>query len=262
VTVLSIRSIYEAALSAGFTPHQAVTWTSIALAESDGNTKALNNHGEYSVGLCQVNVRSGVRANKWGDLTDPRINAKAAYEISRGGRDIRPWTTTHDANLGTQHDFRHYIDKVEGVVGVRGDHRGVHGYSWQMLEPLHDDTSYDQIDAGRSLVGNADPVDGATADGTLTANAPAVVAAVDTDHDGLTDAFERLAGTAPTLADTDRDGLTDGFELDHHSDPLDRASGLGAGLGAAAGPGGGADPDTGSLLPVGGDSAADAWDHG
>ena len=39
------------------------------------------------------------------------------------------------------------------------------------------------------------------------------VGAVDTDHDGLTDAFEKLAGTNPVLADTDGDGLTDGFEL-------------------------------------------------
>jgi hypothetical protein len=31
VTVLSIREIYTAALSAGFTPHQAVTWTSSAV---------------------------------------------------------------------------------------------------------------------------------------------------------------------------------------------------------------------------------------
>jgi len=62
VTVLSIRSIYEAALSAGVTFQQAVTWTSIALAESGGSTKALNNHGEYWVGLCKVNVRNREQA--------------------------------------------------------------------------------------------------------------------------------------------------------------------------------------------------------
>ena len=49
MTVLSIRSIYEAALSAGVTFQHTVTWTSIALAESGGNTMALNNHGGYSV---------------------------------------------------------------------------------------------------------------------------------------------------------------------------------------------------------------------
>jgi cell wall-associated NlpC family hydrolase len=221
VTVLSVRDIYQAALSAGFTPHQAVTWTSIALAESGGNTKALNNRGEYSVGLWQVNVRSSVRANKWGDLTDPRINAKAAYEISRGGRDIRPWTTTHDVNKGTQHDFRHYIDKVEHVVGVQGDHRGVHGYRSPMLKPLHYDKSYDQIDEGRSLV-NAGQGDGTTAADIGTgASPPAVVTAADADHDGLTDAFERLAGTDPTRGDTDDDGLMDSYEaVVSHTDPL------------------------------------------
>jgi hypothetical protein len=62
VTVLSIRSIYEAGLSAGVTFQQAVTRTSIAIAESGGITKALNNHGEYWVGLCKVNVRNGERA--------------------------------------------------------------------------------------------------------------------------------------------------------------------------------------------------------
>jgi hypothetical protein len=49
VTVLSIRGIYDAMLSAGFTPHQAETWTSIALAESGGNTMALNNHDGFTV---------------------------------------------------------------------------------------------------------------------------------------------------------------------------------------------------------------------
>ncbi len=34
--VPSIREIYEAARGAGFTPHQAVTWTAIAMAESGG----------------------------------------------------------------------------------------------------------------------------------------------------------------------------------------------------------------------------------
>ncbi len=49
-TTLSIREIYDAARSAGFTPHQAVTWTAIAMAESGGRTGALNDNGEHSVG--------------------------------------------------------------------------------------------------------------------------------------------------------------------------------------------------------------------
>ena len=57
---------------------------------------------------------------------------------------------------------------------------------------------YDQIDAGASLD-----------------------QAKDSDSDGLTDAFERLAGTSPTKVDTDDDGLNDIFEaLTSHTDPL------------------------------------------
>ena len=43
----------------------------------------------------------------------------------------------------------------------------------------------------------------------------------DTDKDGLTDAFEKLAGTDPASADTDKDGLPDAFEaIKSHTDPL------------------------------------------
>lgn len=42
----------------------------------------------------------------------------------------------------------------------------------------------------------------------------------DTDGDGLTDAFERLAGTNAAAADTDSDGLLDAYEVNtSHTDP-------------------------------------------
>ena len=45
---------------------------------------------------------------------------------------------------------------------------------------------------------------------------------VDSDHDGLTDSFERLAGTDPYSTDSDHDGLSDGFDAvtRSHSNPL------------------------------------------
>ncbi len=214
MTVLSIREIYDAARDAGFTPHQAVTWTSIAMAESRGRTTALNSQGEHSVGLWQINVAGGVRTNKWGDLHDPENNARAAYEISRHGKDMRPWTTTHDHNKGTPADYRTYLGKVEKEIGVKGDPRGVHGYHDKLPAPLdYDDKSYDQIDTGKAL--------GLTAEQPHPAVSSTVVVDKDTDQDGLTDEFEKLAGTNPQLADTDGDGLADGYEaLKSRTDPL------------------------------------------
>jgi hypothetical protein len=44
---------------------------------------------------------------------------------------------------------------------------------------------------------------------------------VDTDRDGLTDAFEKLAGTKVAVGDSDADGLSDGYEaLRSRTDPL------------------------------------------
>jgi hypothetical protein len=42
---------------------------------------------------------------------------------------------------------------------------------------------------------------------------------LDADNDGLTNHFESVIGTNPTLADTDLDGLIDGFEASLGTDP-------------------------------------------
>jgi cell wall-associated NlpC family hydrolase len=208
--VLSIQEIYQAARDAGFAPHEAVTWTAIALAESGGRTNALADHGEHSEGLWQINVAGGVRSNSFGNLYDPEVNARAAFQISHHGTDMRPWTTTHDANKGTAHDYRHYLPKVEQLIGIQGDGRGVAGYGAPLPPPLHAD-DFDQIDTGRPLSAFDDPQ-------TMGLG---VTTAVDSDHDGLTDAFEKLVGTNPRMADTDSDGLSDGYEaVVSHTDPL------------------------------------------
>ena len=118
---LGIREIYEAARAAGFTPDQATTWTAIALAESGGQTGAHNPTGEDSRGLWQINIAPHVRTNVWGDLSDPYVNARAAYDISNHGRDMRPWTTTHASHAGTSTDYRTYLPEVSAVTGYAGD---------------------------------------------------------------------------------------------------------------------------------------------
>ena len=44
---------------------------------------------------------------------------------------------------------------------------------------------------------------------------------LDRDHDGLTDAFERMIGSSPAAADSDQDGLSDAYEAAvSHTSPL------------------------------------------
>ncbi len=202
----SIEQIYQVALEAGFSPSQATTWTAIALAESGGNLSAVNDQGEDSRGLWQVNIDPAVRTNQWGDLSDPRVNARAAFDISRGGIDMRPWTTTHDFNKGTAHDYRTYLDDVEAVVGVPGDWSGVSGYNAP-------------APTGPAPEPPVPPVQQAPSQQVQQAQQQTVTAAVtagmqtDTDGDGLTDALEQAAASDPTVADTDGDGLSDAIEV-------------------------------------------------
>jgi hypothetical protein len=201
---ISAVDIYHAAISAGFPPDKAVTWTAIALAESGGRTDAHAGGGENSWGLWQINVAPDVRANQWGDLTDPLNNARAAYQISDHGRDMSPWTTTHASHAGTSTDYRTYRAQAEAAAGgaAHGDWAGVSGYGDHGARPAAG--SFDQIDAGAPI-----------------ASVTATPLTRDSDHDGLTDAFEGVAGTDPHQADTDHDGLSDGFEATvSHTDPL------------------------------------------
>ncbi|MBK7621726.1 MAG: transglycosylase SLT domain-containing protein [Kineosporiaceae bacterium] len=106
---LTPLEIYQAALQAGFSRQDAVTWTAIALAESSGNPRAHATQGEDSRGLWQINLNA--HTNHWGDLYDPVVNARAAYEISGGGKRLQPWSVTHAANAGTARDYRRYLTR-------------------------------------------------------------------------------------------------------------------------------------------------------
>ena len=206
--VLSIRQIYDAARSAGFDQHEAVTWTAIAMAESGGRTAALNTKGEHSIGLWQINMAADSGRARYGDLHDPANNARAAFDISHQGSDMRPWTTAHIRANGAP-SYRRFLADVEKEVGVQGDPRGVGGYKADLPAPMTYRTSYDSIDSGRALT-----------DGAGTGPAAAAQDG-DRDGDGLTDAFEKLAGTDPGKTDTDHDGLTDAYEATvSHTDPL------------------------------------------
>jgi cell wall-associated NlpC family hydrolase len=114
---MSPEQIYAVALQGGFSPEDAVTFTAIALAESSGNPDANAAGSEDSRGLWQINVSPGVRPNKWGNLYDPLTNARAAFEVSGGGANIRPWSVTHAAHAGTARDYRSYLDEAQAAAG-------------------------------------------------------------------------------------------------------------------------------------------------
>jgi hypothetical protein len=206
---LSIKEIFEAAVAAGFTPDQATTWTAIALAESGGETGALNGKGEHSVGLWQVNLNT--HYNKWGNLHDPVANARAAYEISAHGTDMRPWTTTHSSHAGTATDYRTYLDQVSAVTGYTGDSRCVEGYGSPLPPPLDPSSGVSSPDVTRTTSGSTtDSSTSSEHDVPLTDPA----SDLDADQGGLTDAFERIVGGGADTSDTDQEGLSDAFEAD------------------------------------------------
>lgn len=113
---LTAQQIYQVALQAGFSPDDAVTWTAIALAESGGDPRAHASRGEDSRGLWQINLNA--HTNRWGDLYDPVVNARAAYEVSQGGSTLRPWSVTHAANAGTPRDYRTYLDQAQAAAAT------------------------------------------------------------------------------------------------------------------------------------------------
>src|SRR5665811_255519 len=116
-TRYSAEEIYGFAREAGFSPDQAATMTAIALAESGGRTDAHNPRGEDSRGLWQINVRAHEHLEDV-DLYDPRVNAEAAFQVSRGGADISPWTVTHGEGDASYLRFR---DEAQAAAEAAGD---------------------------------------------------------------------------------------------------------------------------------------------
>ena len=106
-TTVSDQQIAQSAYNAGFRGQSLVTAIAVAIGESHGNTTALADKGEFSVGLWQINVHGylGDRLKKlgfssWTDLYDPDKNARAAYMVSNGGKKFGAWSIyKHNAHL-------------------------------------------------------------------------------------------------------------------------------------------------------------------
>ena len=127
----SAEQIYGFARRAGFNPDEAATMTAISLAESGGNSRAHNPHGEDSKGLWQINGRAHPGLDDRFDLYDPLQNAKAAFLVSRKGEDISPWTVTHGGNSARYLRYREDAQNAAvayGDGGGRGVWTGTPGY--------------------------------------------------------------------------------------------------------------------------------------
>ncbi|GAB1641069.1 NlpC/P60 family protein [Krasilnikovia sp. MM14-A1259] len=117
----SAEQIYGFARRAGFSPDEAATMTAIALAESGGNSRSHNPHGEDSRGLWQINGRAHPSFLTKYDLYNPQDNAKAAFEVSRHGHDISPWTVTHG---GLSSRYLRHKDEAQAAAVAYGDGSG------------------------------------------------------------------------------------------------------------------------------------------
>lgn len=111
----------QAARKAGFSGEGLVTAVAIAMAESRGNPSARNDNadtGDDSWGLWQINYFGNLaegRTKKFGpkeSMTDPVANAKAAYEISGGGRNFKAWTTY------TSGKYKQYLQAARDAVAA------------------------------------------------------------------------------------------------------------------------------------------------
>lgn len=90
---LTKAQIEDLARRAGFNdPHVAMA---IAMAESGGVPNALGDFRDgkpLSIGLWQINTRAHPKYAR-DKLSNPEYNADAAWEISKGGFDWKPWST-------------------------------------------------------------------------------------------------------------------------------------------------------------------------
>lgn len=117
-------NLVQTLAAAGFTGQSLVTAYGIARAESGGKSNSYNGKGlDKSYGLFQINLENndpsnlnmGTKRNaaylkKYASigykgpqsLYDPTINAKIAYDLSKGGTNFQPWSTYKSGSYANQ----------------------------------------------------------------------------------------------------------------------------------------------------------------
>jgi len=121
---LGASEVARAAYNAGFRGEALIKAVAIAQGESGWDPRAHNPVGpDNSYGLWQVNMignlgpdrrrRYGLTSNE--QLFDPSVNARAAFDISGGGSNFRPWS------VFTSGSYNQYMDEARAgaqAIGV------------------------------------------------------------------------------------------------------------------------------------------------
>lgn len=121
---LTQGEIANFARGAGFPESALAIAVAVAMAESSGRTDAYNGIApDASYGLWQINMIGNLgpaRRAAWGlssneQLFDPATNARAAYAVSNGGSNWRPWATY------TNGSYRRFLAGVPSGGGMPVD---------------------------------------------------------------------------------------------------------------------------------------------
>jgi hypothetical protein len=151
----SAAALANLASQAGFSKGTIPLAVAIALAESGGRAGAMNRNSDGSIdrGLWQINSTHGSLST-----FSPLANAKAAYAISHGGHDWKPWTTF------TSGAYKKYLTRGYSVIKKvrRPSHLTVSKGSGTAYNPLTDKyagypdtfTSISPVDTGGAGAGD------------------------------------------------------------------------------------------------------------
>jgi hypothetical protein len=134
--VLSDNSICDILKAAGFAGDGLITGIAVVLAESGGNTNAINTTGNTppstDAGLWQINLFHHPDVTKIQAL-DPVFATNYAYTLSKQGTDFTPWSAF---NAGTYKQFMNRAIVVAGPVKPSPDFAAfLKNLAWNNLFP-------------------------------------------------------------------------------------------------------------------------------
>ncbi len=123
---LTAPQIAQQAAAAGFSGFALIEAVAIALAESSGNSDAVNpgtvQIPENSQGLWQINLNAHPQYSS-PSILDPLTNAEAAFAVSSGGTNFNPWSTF------TNGAYKQYINQATLAVASSAVNSVVGGVS-------------------------------------------------------------------------------------------------------------------------------------